>query len=485
MLVYVIKIAILASMSMIMAFFSYRNLFDNKFGRKILIFSFAMLPFIFFQTSELIRVIVYFAGVLFLAKNAKPDEAISFFIVVIGLMPDWTRYTVSLPGIQTLIVLYFWKIAVIVLLAPYMLRLKNFPPMKWNLTDTLVCLFLIYTTINRALESDLNITQFLRHLTDDFLLYIIPYFVISRVIYNLNGYSYLLLGFLTLGILQACYFFFSQLSQIDLYNALNPYRGIFASIVEYRGGFLRLSGSLNGVLIGYLIAGSIFILLTLRKFFPINNFFAFGLIAIFCLGILFGGSRGALFSAVVMTAIFIYIEKAGTFGRFLISFLAVVFLIAYYWLGLSELLSYEDEYGTFDFRAELHTAAFEFLKIYPLFGRFDYIDTGMFDHMWRSTGIIDIVSVYLQVALPYGLIGLVLFAGQYLSIILPLLNLTLFNPINNKEIKTYAVIILSMLVGYMFLISTTSSVSLITHYGVILLAFGRSILSRRYEAYPS
>lgn len=485
MLIYGIKIAILASLSMVMAFFSYKALFNNEFGRKILIFSFAMLPFLFFQNNEMVRAVAFLICTYLLAKNANPNEAVGFFIATIGLMPDWSRYLVSLPGIETLVILFFWKVGVIVLLAPYMTRLNKFPSMKLNMTDIFLCLFVIYVAIIKITQGNLSFTQLLRYFTDEILLYIIPYFVISRVIHNFNGFSYALLGFLTLAVLQSCYFFFSQLSQIDIYNSLNPYQGVFASIREYRGGFLRLAGSLNGVLTGYLIASSLLILFALKRFFPINNFQLIALVTLFLLAILFGGSRGALFSVGILLAVYFYVEKFGTFGRIFILLLSIICVVAYYSFDLSQLLSYEDEYGTFDFRAELHTAAFEFLKVYPLFGRLDYLNSGMFDHMWRGTGIIDIVSVYLEIVLPYGLIGLLLFIGMFLSIIFPLLNLILFNGTNNKEIKNYAAIILSMIFGYLFLISTTSSQSLIMQYGIILIALGRSMVSRRYQTNPS
>jgi len=86
-----------------------------------------------------------------------------------------------------------------------------------------------------------------------------------------------------------------------------------------------------------------------------------------------------------------------------------ILLVAEMAFGLSSMLVYEDQYGTFDYRSELYKASWEYMKIYPIFGQQFYLDTGFFNHLVTGLGIIDVVSAYLGVALQYGYVGLLIY----------------------------------------------------------------------------
>jgi O-antigen ligase len=151
-------------------------------------------------------------------------------------------------------------------------------------------------------------------------------------------------------------------------------------------------------------------------------------------------------------------------------------LVLNYAFGLSEMLSYNDEYGTFDYRSLVYEASFDFIKTSPLFGDVDYLYSGYFDHLFTGLGIIDIVSVYLQFMLEYGLVGLVLFCLPFLIVVLSLTRQLLFSPQMDKTYQQYCAMYLSLLLGYLFVIATTSTVSLVDNFGIIFLAFGRALM---------
>ncbi len=252
MLIYGIKLSILAAMSICVASMLGKNLFFSDVVKKILAVWVLVLPFIFIIMNEPLSLWASLIILFLINRPNKPIFALVFFIVVLGAVPDWLEQYMSMPGIQYLLRLSYDKVATIAILLPIFFSLKYINRLKWNITDTLVVVFVIFMTL--LTFRDGKLTTVLRFSVDTFLIYVVPNVVFSRVIKNVKDLHYCSLAFLMLAILLSVIFFTSQVIQIDIYETLNPRS--HSMVAEFRGGFLRLSGPFMGILVGFsLVAG--------------------------------------------------------------------------------------------------------------------------------------------------------------------------------------------------------------------------------------
>lgn len=469
--IYGIKLSVFAVVAILAAVVLGRKAFFTDTGKRVAIFWLAVLPFVFVLRNELLNVFVFTLFLFMLGRRSSKALVLMFFIAVLGAVPDWWVYTVSAPGINYLIKLTYYKVLVIVALLPIFITVMSHPSYrsKWSLTDTLVCVFVLYMVVMTFRDG--KITTVVRFLADSTIIYIIPYFVFTRVLKTTNDLHYCSMGFLMLSILIVALFLVSQLVRIDIYTELNPYSTTHY-LREYRLGFLRLSGPFNGVLVGYLMLAGYLALDVLKRQNVVRGIPSWGFLGVCILCVFFGGSRGALFGFILGVGIyFFFVKLAGTKRTLIVVLMSVLFVLEFVF-ELSSFLSYEDEYGTFDYRAELYRASWEYLKTYPLFGSPDYLASGYFDHLVTGLGIIDIVSAYLQVALQYGYLGACLFVGIFLSVLIPLCRYLYKVNDFQSDFSKYVVMYCSLNIVMMFVLSTTSMISLFPAFIIINLAVG-------------
>jgi hypothetical protein len=478
MLIYTIKLAFFAAVSIFIAGAANYKFFSSSLGKRVILFWLLVIPFLFIIRNELLSMSV-FALLLFYFNRDNKSHAITiaYFIAVLGAGPDWSKYIVSVPGINYLIRLSFEKVMVIVLLVPIFLQLRTISRVQWNLTDTFVCVFFIFTVL-LTFRAD-KITIVLRFVMDSLLIYVIPYFVISRVVKSVSDLHYCALGYLALAFLLAGVFIVSQSIQVDIYNALDPYDN-FHSYKERRGVFLRLSGPFFGVLVGFLMLAGYLSLEILKKYevnkhIPLWLFFA---VCILC--VVMGGSRGAFVGFSLGVGSYFYFVKLTGIKRMLVVLMMIFLFLSEYIFDVSSFFQYEDEYGTFDYRAELYLAAWEFMKEQPFLGHQNYLVTGHFDHLITGLGIIDIVSAYLQFALLYGYVGLFLFVGMFLSVITPLFFYLQNIKNQNDYFFKYVAMYFALNIAAIFIISTTSIISFFPIFLMINLAIGRALCSKNF-----
>lgn len=473
MLIYGLKLSLFIIFSMACFVAVNHRVFISGFGQKALIFWVSMLPFIFLIHNETLTLLAAIPLLVLLNKAHSPVIAVAFFIAIVSAVPDWVEYRMSAPGINHLLVLSFDKVAVLAILCPLLLMTFKQYKISWNLTDVLVLAFVILTTVLTFREG--KFTTVLRYFVDSMLTYAVPYFVISRVIQTNRDMHYCSLAFLIAAILLAAIFLISQVIKIDIYEALNP-RSRYNMLREFRGGFLRLSGPLSGVLVSFLMLAGYLSLEMLKKFRLIPTFVYWFLIVVFALSVLFGGSRAGLFGFIMGVGLYVYFLKLKGAQRIICSAILVLFMVLEFTLDLTSFLVYEDEYGTFDYRSSLYDTAWAYLQQYPLFGSPFYLTSGYFDHLVTGLGIIDIVSAYLQVALQYGYVGLLLFVGLYLSVIVPLFRKVITGYDADNDTDRYIIMYLILNVVMAFILVTTSMISLFPVFMLSSLALGRSLL---------
>ncbi|MGH1485106.1 MAG: O-antigen ligase family protein [Cellvibrionaceae bacterium] len=485
MLVYGLKVSVFVYIALVFAYILAGRIFNVALAKKVLIIWGVMLPFLFVLRDPFITIIVYSGLLILFTKDLSDSERLFFFIAGLAAVPTWSKYVPNLPGFSGLYVLSYWKVIIAIVLIPFFFKTKS-RKYNFNIADIGVILFFIYTSIIFFSRSDIySATVTLRHVLDNFLYYLVPYFVISRIVASnpKESLNYAAWGFLILSFLLCSIFLFNQVFKLDLYNVFRPGGSIYGGVVGngYRGSFLRTEGPLAAEGLGIIAALGGISLFILSQYFKISFFKLVLCFAFFTFAVVTTGSRGALFSFILSVAVFKFFNS-NFIARFGIASLLVVALIAYFGFYSSEPV-FEDEYGTFEFRELLFEASFDFLEEKPFFGDLEYAYSGYFDHLRRGgSGFIDVVSVYLTIALPYGYVGLVLYLIPLIFILFKLSAYLIFSPKMNKELKPYTSLYLSVICGYLFLVSTVSDVGLIVLFGSIVMAICRGIMFQIEDA---
>jgi O-antigen ligase len=132
------------------------------------------------------------------------------------------------------------------------------------------------------------------------------------------------------------------------------------------------------------------------------------------------------------------------------------------------------ETGSIDYRSRLLDVSLEVLTEKPWFGDIFYLNNPKMETMRQGQGIIDMVNTYLQVALPFGLVGLGLFLAVFVFGLLGAnAKRKQFDP--GTEIVGRSVI--AATIGALVTIFTVSSISVIpTLYWIlagVLVAYAR------------
>lgn len=97
----------------------------------------------------------------------------------------------------------------------------------------------------------------------------------------------------------------------------------------------------------------------------------------------------------------------------------------------------------------------------PIVGDFYFFKNPIMEQMRQGAGIIDVVNNYLQIALPYGAIGLSLFVGIFLSA-LQGTQRTRRLSLQEPEIERLGRCLIGALVGMLVTIGTVSSIGAIS-----------------------
>lgn len=127
-------------------------------------------------------------------------------------------------------------------------------------------------------------------------------------------------------------------------------------------------------------------------------------------------------------------------------------------INLLPFVGHADE-GSEAYRSELLDNALLVIGHNPLFGSQDFLSAPELQIMIQGQGIIDIVNSYIQIALEYGLVSLALFVAFFGAILANLAYLSLTDRRAHVGYHT----VLGLMLGILFTIATTSSVSIIPH----------------------
>jgi len=414
------------------------------------------------------------AAILIAFAPSRAAKRVFLYIGVFAAIPASFSLNVPFPGLNYLVSIDYAKVVTIILLGPiFVQKMFSAPPQHLKSVDRLLLTFVLLTGVMSI--RDLPFTSMLRVTLDQFLLVFVPYVAISRTLTTQKDVEHAIKAFFVGIIILAGVGVLSTVKQWNYYVHIADFVRA-KSFIDYRNGLLRIGATLIPSLLGFLVGIGIVIAFALRAAKDYPKLYFFACLGVFGLVIFATGARGAWLSAAMVVISYFLLSKLNKAGRqiLIISLLAGFAGMMVLVFQDSDLLS--DKYGSFDYRAELVRTSMRQLADRPLFGSADFINTARFAHLRQGEGIIDLVNVYIQLSLYYGLVGLSLFIGANFLVMRGGLTMLGRLPFGRgvspdvARVHRIVSLLIAMQIGYLVLISTISAVSYIWHCGYILLA---------------
>lgn len=464
-----------------------------------IVYTFAALAAAFFAAPKtgdyrLMRIIAYWAIataaifllpykllVLFLLGCAlailghgAPAYRVALYIGTLAAVPDYYSEQIPFPGINYLIELDPAKTATIFLFGPLFFE-KLFAPVskKLRVVDAMLLAFVLLTGVLSI--RDLPFTSMLRSTLNQFLLIYIPYIAISRSLTTQEEIEKVLKALFVSCLICAGVGLVSLAVHWNYYLQFSPDVN-YKAFIETRNGLLRIYSTTSTTMLALLMGAGVVCAFYLRSQKIIAGYVFMG--AAFVLGFtaFATGSRGGWLAAALVAGSYVIFERMGAGVRRVYLLILGGAVAALFAAVFQDSALLEDEYGTFNYRAELLRVSVAQIAQRPLFGSSDFLSLPSFEALRQGEGIIDLVNAYLQITLFYGLTGLALFLGANLATLNSGLRLLKDLPpqkrANAEEARKRRLlsVLLAMLLGYMGLLATTSSVSYVWHFGYIFLA---------------
>lgn len=399
--------------------------------------------------------------IVLVVASREPARPAVYLLLVLAAAPA-AQTIPGFAGINRLFEVDFQQLAALLLLLPVLLdrtrmsRQSRAP----RLPDVLFFLYFALTvalTLRGTTTTDTMRTGFLM-----FLGMVLPYMVFSRWPRSFGDMRTLAAAFVLPLFVLAVIGVFEMLKGWHLYSAVAANWGggmTYATRVDA----LRASGSAGAPIpFGYvfMVAGG-FLLLVLGVRPPGRlRFFSLAWIGA---GLLSSLSRGPWVGAAALTLAFLAtgrgafqnIVKLGLAGVVVLT-LALATPAADRVIGLIPFVGDVEE-ETISYRQQLFDNSMIVIMRNPVFGSVTYLDTPEMQALFAN-GIIDVVNSYLRVALNTGLVGLSLFGGFFLFVLLGLWRAIKTLPEEEADLKLAGRALLATLVGILVTIATVSSV---------------------------
>lgn len=431
------------------------------------------MPLISFINDPLLIFLVLFVILLAIAPF-QHEKRLFLFMALIPAIPLYIQAELPFPGINYLFAINYYKLAVIALLIPlfFIPRAGNEPRQSWAFIDSCILLYLVYAMVK--VGAYVGLTGGLRFVLDQILVVGLPYFVLTRFATRPGIIETCLKGFVVAAVILGAIAVTTTVKQWDFYRIahFDP----IAAAVEIRGGFLRVQGTLTTHSLGFHLAAALVCLEYFKSRMRIGFLWLWAMRFFLVTGMYFTGSRGAIVGLAVALAVHIVLSIRNSALRWAITIPGGIFAsIAGYVLMFGNAAEY-DSFGSFTYRQWLLDASLSYIAQHPLFGDVGFLASGHFDHLVQGQGIIDITNMYLQIALSYGLVGILLFFTPFLITILRLARMALKH--RDEEGGGMYSVICGILLGWLTLIATTSDVGLTLHLGLTFVALGHATAQR-------
>lgn len=394
---------------------------------------------------------------------SSPESRIIYFLLITCTLPIALIVIPGAFGIATIIQISYPLFLKISLLLPLLLFNKTSGNRQRSITDKFVVIYILIISILSF--RDTNATIAVRTCINIALDIYVPYFAISRYIQTaeqlrtaLTALFICLLPLTLVGI-------FESLKHWYLYDHLSyamtdhPHKKRY----DARAGLTRATTVFYGPIVyGYcMVIGNGLVLymrpLIKEKFFKIC-------FSLFTIALIASVARAAWVGFALLIIAYIWTGRAAISRLLMLSLsgLAMLPLLSLSTFGnkLLDLLPFigTTRSDTIDYREQLLEAASIVIQRSPWFGSTNFLDTPEMESMRQGQGIIDLVNTYIQIALPYGGIGLLLFLGIFIGLLFRCYRVIKRLPSEEEDLIRMGRALFAILSSILFIIFTMSSI---------------------------
>lgn len=425
-------------------------------------------------------------------QSSRHDNATALYFILLLVLPSLDHY---LPEGNPKIFINQGRIYGAALLFPAALQLRRRSESSSGLSgiDWLVIIYILWISLISAIN-----VPFTQACKDTVYLLIdtwLPYFVASRSLRGLEQFHRFGASVVVFAAIIGLIGLFESVWHWILYSQLSATLG--ATLLPYnaRGSsdLLRGVATMGSIPLGYtmmIAIGFIFLLWPRIS----SNQSRFALLFAILGGLLGSLSRGPWVGVAAVLILVVVLGPGASkrifYGLFGVGAAFLVLLLSPYGRDILDLLPFVGtaETGNVDYRSRLLTVSIEVFKETPIVGNYQYLKHPLMKQMIQGEGIVDVVNTYLQLALPFGGIGLAIFVFIFLTGLRRVWRSRQLN-IKNPDIERLGRTIIATVTGVLVVISTVSSGSVIAALYWVLAgacdAFARTFGSNESFVTPS
>jgi len=363
--------------------------------------------------------IVAVASLLLIAARREKNIVGLYFFLLFAVPPISAEIT-GLGIIRYFFAIDYLRLLSLTVLLPASLALRKQAATERVKPSNADKLLAAYLVLNLLLQ--LNVDTFTNTSRSGFYFFIdvvLPYYVASRSLRDLQSFRDALMSFAVAGMVLSIIGVFELgrhwLLYAPLADALEAHWG-YGNYLERDNALRALASTGQPIVLGYVVAVALGIFMFLQRSVPNRAVWFVGL-ALLIAGMIAPMSRGPWIGATVALLVFI---GSGPKALSRISRLALVGLIASPLLLFTsageKIISYLPFVGTIEvenvtYRQQLIEVSTAIIMDNPFFGSYDFML--YLESLRQGEGIIDLVNSYLSIALSSGLVGLSLFASFF------------------------------------------------------------------------
>ncbi len=424
---------------------------------------------------------------LYKTSHREHNPAALFFLLLFVLPPNYKEIS-GFGVVNYLFELSHPRLLALVILLPVLMKLiqqKDVAKFGKFTADKLLFAYLVLVVTLYLRET--SVTDTLRQAFYQFTDVFLPYYVVSRSIKDKQAIREIILCFVIAVLILALIALFEMVRYWHLYTGISEVLDIKKGNQGYstRISFLRASGTVGPIPLGYLMVTGIGLYLYVQSFLKLTHHKRIGLFLLVA-GLIAALSRAPWIGAMVLTSIFIFLgqKKITNISKIVISLVVILPLLSTVidMQKFYDVLPYvgkEEEQKNVEYREQLLENSLIVIKRHPWFGSVNYIETPEMQALIQGQGIIDIVNTYVRVALETGFIGVGLFIGFFLSACWGVFRNLSRLRVRDGELHLLGRSLLATMVSILLIIFTVSSVSIIpvVYWSIAAMCVGFSNLA--------
>lgn len=405
---------------------------------------------------------------LLLWAAARETNKVALFFFLLFALPRISAEIPGFGGIRYFFIIDYYRLFALAVLFPAALALHQQAVANGQRATAADRVLAAYIILNVILQfGTVPLTGTLRGMLLVLTDAVLPYYVVSRSLRNLQSFREALMGLAVGTMILAAISIFEAARHWLLYSQLDTALGLTWEYGDYldRNETLRASAtSGQPIVLGYIMAVAFGFFLYLRRTIPSSVLWLGGLVLLIA-GEITPLSRGPWIGmATVLLAYLALGDKAGSrLGALALAGLLAAPLLLTTEIGekIIDLLPFVGtiETGNITYRQRLLELSLQIIGYSPFFGMPDFLV--YLEELRQGQGIIDMVNSYLIIALNSGLVGLSLFLGFFGVILLGIFK-RMRRMAKTDEHHELGQALIAVLLGILVTISTVSSISFIS-----------------------